>query len=104
MSRAGRYVQIKSVLFNHYRKKKGQGVTVGFIARKLGMKSSTHLRKMIEEVCSQDDQYQILSAGDHHLYRFVPYVQSSFLDRPLLINGKMQTFDEFMKWERAGVQ
>jgi hypothetical protein len=88
LSRAGRISEIKQVLYWHSKRRPKQAVTVGFIARKMGLKSSTYLKNLLKEICAGDNGYEVLSAGDHHVYRFMPYEQTSFLDRIPVIKNK----------------
>ena len=87
MSRAGRERSIKHVLQSYRKKDKKGYLTVGQIARRLGLKSSTYLKNVLREMSENDSEIIHLQQGGMDMWRFQPYEQTSFLDRSILING-----------------
>lgn len=87
-SRVGRKRFIKWVL-QCYRKVDRKGyLTVGQVARKMGLKSSTYLKNVMREMSQEDDEIIHLQQGDMDMWRFQPYEQTSFLDRIPVIKNR----------------
>jgi len=87
-SRAGRKLFIRSLLRIEWRKNKKAYFTVGQIARKMGMKSSTHLKNILKEMSYESEEIIHLQQGGMDMWRFQPYEQTSFLDRIPVIKSK----------------
>jgi len=96
MSRAGRKDAMYGILRRHFLSGKTTGVTVGFIARKMGLKSSTYLKNLLKEMCEDYPQIQRLSAGDHSVYRFREMRQTDFFDRVITINKERVQVSEYV--------
>lgn len=88
MDRAGRKRMIKIVLRMAWRKDADKFFTVGQVAHKMGMKSSTELKKMMKEMARDDEEIIINPRGTVFKVQFKPYVQQSFEKRFLTINGE----------------
>jgi hypothetical protein len=96
MSRAGRKLWIRSVLrmaWRDYESPK-RYFTVGQIARKMGLKSSTYLKNVLREMSNESEEIIHIQQGGMDMWRFQPYEQTSFLDRPILINGLYFEYQE----------
>ena len=89
MSRAGRKLEIKRALMRHHHRGDGKKMTAGRLARKIGMKSSTELKKMCAEMVEVDDEI-MFNFGDDGVWgvMFRPLVQLPLGDRFLTINGE----------------
>jgi len=90
MSRAGRKLYIRSVLRMAWRNRPAQFFSVGEIAKKMGLKSSTYLKNVLREM-EKDNQEIVHSCFDGvDRWKFQPYEQMSFLASypSIKINGK----------------
>lgn len=88
MSRAGRKTMAFEILRYRHKIGKSDSVTIGYIAKKMGIKSSTYLKKILEELLRENDQIQAVDFSWGRAFRFVPYEQTSFLDRIPVIKNK----------------
>lgn len=88
MSRAGRKQQIVKVLYQQYKRDASVMLTVGHIARRIGMRSSTELKKMVREL--YHEHQNILSDVSETATRYCwrPMVQVELPERYITINGK----------------
>lgn len=93
MSRGGRKLYIKSVLRMAWRDNPKAYFTVGQIARKMGLKSSTYLKNVLREMSEDYPEIIHLEQGGMDMWRFQPYEQTSFFDRPITVNGKVYKLD-----------
>lgn len=88
MDRAGRKNMMKIILRMAWRKDNDASLTVGQIAKKMGMKSSTELKKMLREMIEIDDEIMLDGRTQVFKVMFKPYVQQKFESRFLVINGE----------------
>jgi len=95
MSRAGRKLYIKSVLRMAWRDDKKAYFTVGQIARKMGLKSSTYLKKVLFEMSNDNPEIIHLQQGGMDMWRYQPLAQMSFFERGITINGQLVAVRDF---------
>jgi len=88
MSRAGRKGQIRKVLMQEWKRKQSPFMTVGSIARRMGLKSSTYLKKLLYEMIVEDECIWMDTNSDVHKFGYHPLVQIKLPDRFITINGK----------------
>lgn len=88
LDRAGRKAAMKKVLLRQYYRDEHKPMTVGEVARRMGLRSSTYLKNLLKEMVEEDDN--ILQYGDDNVFRvmFKPYIQTPFADRFFTINGQ----------------
>jgi len=88
MSRAGRMEQCKQVLRWAWRDNDQARLTVGQVAKKMGLKSSTYLKKVLFD-CAETTE-SIYHVNEHGIdkWYFKPYVQQRFEKRHVVINGE----------------
>jgi len=97
MSRAGRKLFVKTVLRMAWRDDDQQKLTVGQVAKKMGLKSSTYLKKVLFECVEEVEEiYHINEHGIDRWY-FKPYVQQRFELRPPVINGGRKHIAQWVK-------
>jgi len=87
-SRAGRKLYIRSVLRMEFRKMPARFFSTGEIARRIGMKSSTHLKNILREMEKEFDEIITSNFDGIERWKFQPYKQASFLDRIPVIKNK----------------
>ncbi len=95
MSRAGRKQVIIHVLQARFKTGKKDAVTVGFIARCMGLKSSTYLKNLLQELENEDDRILSYDFSWGRAYKFKPYEQTTFLERDITINGQLVAVRDF---------
>ncbi len=95
MSRAGRKLWIKSVLRMAWRDNPKEYFTVGQIARKMGLKSSTYLKNVLREMSQDNPEIIHLQQGGMDMWRFQPLEQKSFWERGITINGQLVAVSDF---------
>ena len=88
ISRAGRKLVIRSILRMAWRDNPKQYFTVGQVARKMGLKSSTYLKNVLKEMSADNNEIIHLQQGGMDMWRFQPYEQTSFLDRIPVIKNR----------------
>ncbi len=88
MSRVGRKLYIKTVLRMAWRDDDLAKLTVGQVAKKMGLKSSTYLKKCLFECVEEVEEiYHVNEHGIDKWY-FKPYVQQRLEKRHVVINGE----------------
>lgn len=97
MSRAGRKKLIKRALMQHLARVGDTGMTAGQLARKIGMKSSTDLKKMCKEMAEVDEEigFKMLPDGVWRV-AFFPLKQVDFGERFFVINGTRRKVAEWV--------
>lgn len=75
VSRAGRKAMMKRHLKKHFSKGYKGGMQVGGLARKMGVKSSTELKKMLMEMVAEDDEIMYRDSENGRFWYYRPYVQ-----------------------------
>ncbi len=95
MSRAGRKAYICNILEASYRANKKAYFTVGQIAKRMGLKSSTYLKNVLRELSDEDERIIHLQQGGMDMWRFQPYRQTSFFSRGMKINGSLVAVNDF---------
>lgn len=94
MSRAGRQHQIYMILLGVQKKSGRMSVSTGFIARRMGIKSSTYLLKILlhmEEIglIERLSTAPANNRGDHfRSWRVAELKQMALPDHEIIINGK----------------
>ncbi len=97
MSRAGRKDAVETVLRMAWRDNDLARLTVGQVAKKMGLKSSTYLKKMLFELVSEVEEiYHINEHGIDRWY-FKPYAQQRFDSRHLTINGERKKIASWVR-------
>jgi len=97
MSRAGRKLFIKTVLRMAWRDNDQARLTVGQVAKKMGLKSSTYLKKCLFECVEEVEEiYHVKEHGIDKWY-FKPYVQQRFETRQIIINGERHKIASWIK-------
>lgn len=94
LSRAGRRKVMHAVLRNAWRKDKSLRLTVGDVAKRMGMKSSSKLKKLLIEMSDEGMEICQVNINGVDRFYFKPYEQMSLLDRPITINGVTKTWRE----------
>lgn len=97
MSRAGRKLFIKTVLRMAWRDDDQRKLTVGQVAKKMGLKSSTYLRKCLFECVEEVDEIYYINEDDVDRFYFKPYVQQKFERRLPVINGGRKHIAQWVK-------
>lgn len=87
MSRAGRKAVMFGILRARFKMGKNDSVTVGYMARKMGLKSSTYLKKLADELCKENDEIQVMDFSWGRAFKYKPLVQTDFFDRVIKVNG-----------------
>lgn len=88
LSRAGRKIFIRSILRVAWRDNPKQYFTVGQVARKMGLKSSTYLKNVLKEIAYESEEIIYMQQGGIDMWKFQPYKKTSFFDRIPVINKK----------------
>lgn len=88
VSRAGRKAQIFKMLSAFPRRNYVKRWSVGDVAKRLGLKSSTHLKNILREMCNEYDEISIEETESGDYFHFTPYRQADFFDRMVTINGQ----------------
>jgi len=104
MSRAGRCKAMKSVLMKEWRRDPNKRFTIGRIANKMGLKSSTKLKAWLVSYASFDEEIEVTGDDTITRFKFTPYVQKSFERREITINGSRHVVADWIKDFVAGVQ
>jgi len=95
MSRAGRKLFIKTVLRMAWRENPKQYFTVGQVAKRMGLKSSTYLKNVLREYSAENTEIVHLQQGGMDMWRYQPYEQMSFFERGITINGQLVAVNDF---------
>jgi len=88
LSRAGRKAAMKRVLMQHRKRGNIGSMTVGQIARRMGGKSSSNLKKMLIEMSKEEDEIVIDWTRDVFAVMFIPMTPTVLPQRFITINGK----------------
>lgn len=104
MSRAGRCEAMKQVLKKQWRKNPRTKLTIGQIANRMGLKSSTKLKNWLCEYAFFDDEIIVNREPNVVKFYFRPYVQTAFDQREISINGSRRVVADWIKDLVAGVQ
>ncbi len=103
MSRAGRKAEMRSILYDRWASGKEDGVTVGFIARKMGGVSSSKLTQMLMEMEREDSEIQSIEFTWGRSYKYKPLEQKPLPMRDLIINGdKKKVAEWIIHWGLLG--
>jgi hypothetical protein len=95
MSRAGRKLFIRSILRMEWRKNKKAYFTVGQIARKMGLKSSTYLKNVLREMSDTNPEIIHMQQGGMDMWRFQELQQLEFWQRGITINGMLVAVNDY---------
>lgn len=94
VNRAGRIKQIYSIMLSWDKKKRGATMNTGMIARRLGIRSSTHLVNILKDM-EKNGLIRALSTAPHSRYGYsfrvwqiAHYEQLKLPDHEITINGK----------------
>lgn len=88
MDRAGRKRMVEKVLRMAWRKDDRDKFTVGQVAKKMGLKSSTYLKDLLFELVTEIEEiYHVKEHGIDKWY-FKPYAQQIWESRHITINGE----------------
>lgn len=104
MSRAGRKLGIRSVLRMAWRDNPKAYFTVGQIARKMGLKSSTYLKNVLREMAEENPEIIHLQQGGMDMWRFQPLQQLEFWQRGITINGALVAVSDYYDRAQQGGQ
>lgn len=88
MSRAGRKAYISKVLYQQFKRNGDVMLRVQDIAHRMGMKSSTELKKMCRELIYEDDNIVWTVVNGEVRYAWRPTKQLALPERYIIINGK----------------
>lgn len=86
--RAGRRKQIVRVLYQYWKRGNMGSMTTGQVARRIGMKSSTHLKSILRELVQTNDNIMEDGTRDVFAVLYRPFQQQPLPDRFITINGK----------------
>jgi DNA-binding Lrp family transcriptional regulator len=93
LNRAGRKRQIERIMKGWDSKRKGATMNTGMIAKKLGIRSSTHLVNILKEM-EKEKTIRSLSTAPNPRYgysfrvwQYVRWEQSKLPDHEIIING-----------------
>lgn len=87
VSRAGRKEQIKLIVYRHWKRNGGKGIKLGNIARRLGMKSSTELKKICRELSHECESICIDETLPSFGLCWHNFTQTELPQRYIAING-----------------
>lgn len=104
MSRAGRKLFIRSILRMEFRKDKKAYFTVGQIARKMGLRSSTYLKNILREMANDNPEIIHMQQGGMDMWRFQEIEQLSFFQRGITINGTLVVVNDYYDKLQSGAQ
>lgn len=104
ISRAGRKLFIRSILRMEFRKNKKAYFTVGQIARKMGLKSSTWLKNILREMANDNPEIIHMQQGGMDMWRFQELDQLSFFQRGITINGSLVVVNDYYDRAQSEVQ
>lgn len=88
MSRAGRIRQIKVILMREYKRKGYAPMECGQLARRMGVKSASWIKKMVGEIIAEDNCYSIEPDYKHWAVVYRPMGQVELPPRFITINGR----------------
>lgn len=103
MDRAGRQRMIKIVLRMAWRKDAALRLTVGDVAKRMGLKSSTYLKNMLRDMSRFDDEICSVEKNGCTRWYFRPYVQQAFDQREIMIHGERRKVADWVKDLVGGV-
>lgn len=95
ISRAGRKAMLVKALRRQYYQKKSRWMTVGEVAHRIGMKSSTNIKEMLWELVNEVDEIMYSQDDDATRFGYCPKTQSPLPERFITINGKTARMAEW---------